>query len=49
MNKVIKIFLFTGGMFIPKLHLRQLGILMVLMERSLNIVKGLIYSKKEIV
>ena len=49
MNKVIKKFLFTGGMFISKLHVRQLGILMVLMERLLNIVKGLKYSKKEIV
>ena len=49
MNKIFNIFLLAGDKFMPKLYLRQPGLLIVLVVRLLNIVKEFKHSEKQAV
>ena len=49
MDKIFNKFLLAGDKFMPKLYLRQPGLLLVLVVRLLNIVKEFKHSEKQAV
>ena len=49
MNKIINKFLLTGDKFMPKLHLRQHDLLIMLLDNLLNIVKEFRNLEKQVV
>ena len=48
MNKIINKFLWNEEIFMPRLHLKQLGLLTVLVDYFVNILKELKNSEKYI-